>query len=71
MAKRLCNFKMETKKDILRRVKQLLRPDGYLFLGGAETTLNLDSSFERVKYGRSVCYRVHKETSSMPKSVAS
>ena len=41
-------FDVETKKAILGRVARLLRPDGYLLLGGAETTLNLDDSFRRV-----------------------
>jgi len=41
-------FDVETKKSILGRVARLLKPDGYLLLGGAETTLNLDDSFRRV-----------------------
>ena len=42
-------FDVETKKVILGRMARLLRPDGYLLLGGAETTLNLDESFRRVE----------------------
>ena len=41
-------FDVETKKAILGRVARVLRPDGYLLLGGAETTLNLFDSFRRV-----------------------
>jgi chemotaxis protein methyltransferase CheR len=41
-------FDVETKKSILGRVGRLLRPDGYLLLGGAETTINLDDSYQRV-----------------------
>jgi chemotaxis protein methyltransferase CheR len=41
-------FDVDMKKGILGRVAGLLRPDGYLLLGGAETTLNLDDSFRRV-----------------------
>ena len=41
-------FDVETKKAILGRVARLLRPDGYLLLGGAETTLHLDASFRRL-----------------------
>src|SRR5262249_50861370 len=37
-------FDIETKKAILGRAARLLRPDGYLVLGGAETTLNLEDS---------------------------
>lgn len=40
-------FDVDTKKAILGRVARLLRPDGYLLLGGAETTMNLDDSFRR------------------------
>jgi len=56
----LIYFGLETKKKILSKVRQLLRPDGYLFLGGAETTFNLDDSFERVQFDRTICYRVRK-----------
>jgi chemotaxis protein methyltransferase CheR len=42
-------FDVETKKDILARLASLLRPDGYLVLGGAETTINLNGSYRRVE----------------------
>jgi chemotaxis protein methyltransferase CheR len=42
-------FDVETKKDILGKLARLLMPDGYLLLGGAETTLNLDDSYQRVE----------------------
>lgn len=42
-------FDVETKKAILGRVARLLRPGGYLILGGAETTLNLCDSFRRAE----------------------
>lgn len=42
-------FEVETKKAILNKVARLLRRDGYLFLGGAETTFGLDESFRRVE----------------------
>jgi chemotaxis protein methyltransferase CheR len=51
-------FNTETKKKILSRMRGLLRPDGYLFLGGAETTLNLDDQYERTKGDTSGCYRL-------------
>jgi chemotaxis protein methyltransferase CheR len=50
-------FDVEAKKQILGRIQRLLRPDGYLFLGGAETTLNLDDSFVRQPHARAGCYR--------------
>lgn len=56
----LIYFSPETKKEILGKARRLLRPDGYLFLGGAETTMNLDSAFERVTIGKATCYRIGK-----------
>jgi chemotaxis protein methyltransferase CheR len=54
----LIYFDVPTKRAILGRVRDVLRPDGYLFLGGAETTLNLDAAFERVPIDKTVCYRL-------------
>lgn len=42
-------FDVDTKRAILSRVAKVLRPDGYLILGAAETTMNLDDSFRRVE----------------------
>ncbi|HWB07749.1 MAG TPA: protein-glutamate O-methyltransferase CheR [Pirellulales bacterium] len=54
----LIYFDVETKRRILAKVRRILRPDGYLFLGGAETTLNLDDAFVRVDFDGSGCYRL-------------
>jgi chemotaxis protein methyltransferase CheR len=56
----LIYFSVETKKRILSKVRHLLKPDGFMFLGGAETTFNLDDTFERVQFDRTICYRVGK-----------
>ena len=53
----LIYFDLPTKQAILRRVRALMRPDGWLFLGAAETTLGVDDSWERVVIGRSSAYR--------------
>jgi chemotaxis protein methyltransferase CheR len=50
-------FPVETKKQILKNMRSVLRPDGHLFLGTAETTINLDTnftceSFKNVSYYR-------------------
>jgi chemotaxis protein methyltransferase CheR len=57
----LIYFDVETKRQLLGKARRLLRPDGYLFLGGAETTLNLDDSFERVEFQRAGCYQLRKK----------
>jgi chemotaxis protein methyltransferase CheR len=53
----LIYFDLPTKQAILRRVRELMRPDGWLFLGAAETTLGVDDSWSRVVLGRSSAYR--------------
>jgi chemotaxis protein methyltransferase CheR len=53
----LIYFDLETKKHVLRRLFNALRPGGYLFLGAAETTLGIDAAFERVQVGRTSLYR--------------
>ena len=54
----LIYFDTDTKRVILGKIRNVLRPDGYLFLGGAETTINLDDTFERVQYDKASCYRL-------------
>jgi chemotaxis protein methyltransferase CheR len=55
----LIYFDLPTKRAILRRLGQALRPGGFLVLGGAETTLNIDDDFERIQVDRATCYRIH------------
>jgi chemotaxis protein methyltransferase CheR len=54
----LIYFDVDTKKAILGKVRALLRPDGYLILGHAETTVNLDAAYERVRLDQISCYRL-------------
>lgn len=54
----LIYFDVETKRTILENVRKVLQPWGYLFLGGAETTINLGDTFERVQFDRAGCYRL-------------
>ncbi|MCZ2811000.1 MULTISPECIES: CheR family methyltransferase [unclassified Modestobacter] len=56
----LIYFDLPTKQAILTRVRQLMRPDGWLFLGAAETTLGVDENWERVVLGRGSAYRPRK-----------
>jgi chemotaxis protein methyltransferase CheR len=57
-------FDIEAKKQILGRIRRILNPDGYLFLGGAETTMNLDDTFARQQYERAGCYRPRTATAA-------
>lgn len=54
----LIYFDVPTKKDILGKIRRVMRPDGYLFLGSAETTMNIDSNFTRVPLEKSSCYSI-------------
>jgi chemotaxis protein methyltransferase CheR len=54
----LIYFDVATKKSVLRNVARLLRPDGWLFLGAAETTIGIDENYERVTAGRTSAYRL-------------
>jgi len=54
----LIYFDVATKKNVLRNVARLLRPDGWLFLGAAETTIGIDDNYERVAAGRTSAYRI-------------
>ncbi|BAY61406.1 CheR methyltransferase, SAM binding domain protein [Calothrix brevissima NIES-22] len=56
----LIYFDTATKKDLLKKIKHKLNPDGYLFLGNAETTIHLDSAFTRVQFDKAICYRLNK-----------
>lgn len=57
----LIYFDLEMKRQILRKVRSVLKPDGVLFLGGAETTLNIDEGWERVQSGKTVYYRIRRD----------
>jgi len=53
----LIYFDIETRRKVLTKIHQHLRPDGYLFLGTAETTLNLDPRFVPVRTAHTVVYQ--------------
>lgn len=59
----LIYFDTQTKRDILGRIRELLKPDGYLFLGCAETTLSIDDGYERLPVEKSGCYR-HRQAAA-------
>lgn len=54
----LIYFSPATKKAILEKVRANMAPHSVLFLGAAETTMNLDAEFARVQVGNYVYYRL-------------
>lgn len=60
----LIYFDVETKRSVLQNVGRLLRPDGWLFLGAAETTIGVDDNYERVVAGRTSAYRLKSAVSA-------
>lgn len=61
----LIYFDRPTKSDVLNRMARVLAPDGYLVLGGPETTLGLCEHFERHAEWRNVYIRA-RQTLGMP-----
>jgi chemotaxis protein methyltransferase CheR len=57
----LLYFSSDARRTILQGVTRQLRQDGYLFLGGGETILSLDRTFESARAGKAVCYRTRVE----------
>jgi chemotaxis protein methyltransferase CheR len=53
----LIYFDLETKRSILGKVRATMRPDSWLFLGSAETTMGVRDDFERVPAGRTSVYQ--------------
>ncbi len=51
-------FDDSTKKAVLNKMVQLMKPESYLFLGATETPIFLNNSFARVTFGKAVCYKV-------------
>lgn len=51
-------FDVEAKRGILKRVRQCLQPQGYLFLGTAETTMNIDPEWSPVTLGRATVHQM-------------
>jgi chemotaxis protein methyltransferase CheR len=53
----LIYFDQETKSKIMQQLLLALEPGGYLFLGGAESVLHLQDSFERLADKTTAIYR--------------
>jgi chemotaxis protein methyltransferase CheR len=54
----LIYFDDQTKRRLLGRARDVLRPDGFLVLGGAESPLNLDSAYVPVRLGGGIYYQL-------------
>jgi chemotaxis protein methyltransferase CheR len=53
----LIYFDIPTKRTVLGHVRKVLRPGGFLVLGGAESTLSLDSAFQRMELDKAVVFQ--------------
>ena len=53
----LIYFDVAAKRQALSQVEKVLKPGGYLFLGAAETTINLSQAFER-RFEKAACYQL-------------
>ena len=53
----LIYFDVPAKRNVLGKVCRALDPGGYVVLGGAETTMNLDDSFERASFEGAMCFQ--------------
>ena len=44
----LLYFDTKTRGEVLKKMSRAIRPDGALFLGGAETMLGMNAGYERL-----------------------
>jgi len=51
-------FDVPTKQTILKKIRACLQPQGSLFLGTAETTINLDPAWTPTTHGKATVYRL-------------
>jgi chemotaxis protein methyltransferase CheR len=54
----LTYFDVETRRIVFNRIAQLLKPDGYLFLGASETTDDIHDGFVRLPLEGAGCYQL-------------
>lgn len=55
-------FDIPTKKNIFKKLAHLIKSESYLFLGGAETTMNLSESFERITADKTSFYQLKRNS---------
>jgi chemotaxis protein methyltransferase CheR len=61
----LIYFDTATKQKILDKVCRVIHPDGYLVLGGAESTLHLDNRFLPVSFGNVSFFQLRSSVPSV------
>jgi len=54
----LIYFSDEFKKDVLKRIAGLLRPNGYLFLGASESVINYTKEYHMLRHTIGLYYKV-------------
>lgn len=59
-------FDVEHKRKILAKVASTMAPDGYLFLGAGETTINIEDRFQRVEIDRAGCFQLTRSPAAAP-----
>jgi chemotaxis protein methyltransferase CheR len=57
----LIYFDVDTKRQILGNIRKRMQKGAYLYLGNAETTLNIDANFERTQSDKATYYRLREE----------
>ena len=62
----LIYFDIDTKRRLLGRLRQTLQTEGFLVLGGAETTTNLDDGYAPVRIGKGVYFQSKAAVRAMP-----
>jgi chemotaxis protein methyltransferase CheR len=51
-------FAVENKQAVFKKLKRVLKPDGFLILGAKETTKELDDAFEAVEFNRATAFHL-------------
>ncbi|MDQ6979232.1 MAG: protein-glutamate O-methyltransferase CheR [Mariprofundaceae bacterium] len=58
----LIYFDLPSKQVVLKKIRQCLHPEGYVFLGSAEGTVYVDQGFTPIYQGKTIYYRLNEST---------
>ncbi len=58
----LIYFSTDNKKDIINRLADALKPEGYLYLGGTESIASFTDRFETLRYRGGMVYKLKPES---------